>query len=126
MLDQNACRFLGRIAYDRHYSGMALDDAEGKRVAALFDGGKSMLFLANHGVMVVADSVAEAFDELYYLEQAARLQVIALSTRQPLRIVPDNVAALTCRQWREYPDGWNLHWQALRDILDIDEPDYQD
>lgn len=29
MLDQNACAFHGRIAYDRHYAGMALDPTEG-------------------------------------------------------------------------------------------------
>ena len=33
MLDQNACRFHGRIAYDRDYAGMALDPSEGERVA---------------------------------------------------------------------------------------------
>lgn len=126
MLDQNACRFFGRIAYDRHYSGMALDDAEGKRVAALFDGGKSVLFMANHGVMVVGASVAEAFDELYYLEQAAQLQVLALSTGRPLSIVPDDIAAMVCQQWRDYPDGWALHLHALRGILDTDDPGYRD
>ena len=35
MLDQNACRFHQRIAYDRDYSGMALDASEGQRVARL-------------------------------------------------------------------------------------------
>jgi ribulose-5-phosphate 4-epimerase/fuculose-1-phosphate aldolase len=35
MLDQNACRFYNRIAYDRHYAGMALDPTEGERVASL-------------------------------------------------------------------------------------------
>ena len=33
MLDQNACRFYQRIAYDRDYAGMALEQSEGERVA---------------------------------------------------------------------------------------------
>ena len=33
MLDQNACRFHDRVAYDRDYDGMALSAAEGERVA---------------------------------------------------------------------------------------------
>lgn len=125
MLDQNACRFHGRIAYDRDYSGMALESSEGARVAGLLDGNKSVLFMGNHGVIVVAPSVAQAFDELYYLEKAAQLQVLALSTGRPLALVPEPVAALVGRQWNDYPTRFSeLHFQALKDILDRDEPDY--
>ncbi len=125
MLDQNACRFHGRIAYDRDYSGMALESSEGARVAGLLDGGKSVLFMGNHGVIVVAPSVAQAFDELYYLEKAAQLQVLALSTGRPLALIPEPVAALAGRQWNDYPTRFSeLHFQALKDILDREEPDY--
>lgn len=125
MLDQNACRFYGRIAYDRGYNGMALDDTEGERVAHLLGGDKSVLFLGNHGVIVVGPSVAQAFDELYYLERAAQLQIMALSTRQPLAIIPDAVAALACEQWLEYPQFSELHFNALKEILDEEEPSYR-
>lgn len=125
MLDQNACRFHNRIAYDRDYSGMALESSEGARVAALLDGGKSVLFMGNHGVIVVAPSVAQAFDELYYLEKAAQLQVLALSTGRPLALIPEPVAALAGAQWNNYPTRFSeLHFQALKDILDEQEPDY--
>ncbi len=124
MLDQNACRFHQRIAYDRHYAGMALDDDEGRRVAALLEGDRSIVFLGNHGVLVVGETVAEAFDDLYYLERAAQLQVLALSTHQPLALVPDDIAALACRQWHEYPEFSKLHFDALCEILDVEEPSY--
>ncbi len=124
MLDQNACRFFGRIAYDRDYRGMALDDDEGARVAGLLGPDKDVLFLGNHGVMVIGSSVAEAFDELYYLERACRLQVLALSTGRPLQLVPDHVAAIACKQWREYPENARLHWAELLAILDAESPDY--
>lgn len=127
MLDQNACRFHGRIAYDRDYAGMALDPSEGARVAGLLDGNKSVLFMGNHGVLVVAPTVAQAFDELYYLEKAAQLQVLALSTGRPLALVPEPVAALAGRQWNNYPTRFSeLHFQALKEILERDEPDYAD
>ena len=125
MLDQNACRFYGRIAYDRDYNGMALDDQEGERVAHLLGADKSVLFMGNHGVIVVGPSVAEAFDELYYLERAAQVQVMALSTRQPLALIPDSVAALACEQWLEYPQFSELHFNALKEILDEEEPTYR-
>ena len=125
MLDQNACRFYGRIAYDRHYAGMALEASEGERVAALMDGGQSVLFMGNHGVMVIGPSVAQALDELYYLEKAAKLQVLALSTGRPLALIPDAAARLAAAQWNDYPtDACALHLQALKAILDLEETDY--
>ena len=124
MLDQSACRFHDRIAYDRDYPGMALDDAEGARVANLLGDGKSVLFLGNHGVIVIGETVAEAFDELYYLERAAQVQVYALSTGRPLALIPDDVAAITCKQWLHYPEVADLHFAEIRRILDEREPDY--
>jgi ribulose-5-phosphate 4-epimerase/fuculose-1-phosphate aldolase len=125
MLDQNACRFHQRIAYDRNYAGMALDPQEGERVASLLSEDKDVLFLGNHGVIVVGESVAQAFDELYYLEKAAQLQVLALSTGRELSLVDHETAALACKQWREYPQFADLHLSALLEILDQHEPDYR-
>jgi ribulose-5-phosphate 4-epimerase/fuculose-1-phosphate aldolase len=127
MLDQNACRFYQRIAYDRNYQGMALDASEGARVADLLSANKTVLFMANHGVMVIAPTVAQAFDELYYLEKAAEVQVLALSTGRPLALVPPAVAALTCAQWNDYPTRFSeLHMSELRAILDAESADYRD
>jgi ribulose-5-phosphate 4-epimerase/fuculose-1-phosphate aldolase len=125
MLDQNACRFFGRVVYDRQFAGMALDDHEGERLAKLIGDDHDVLFLGNHGVMVIGETVAEAFDALYYLERAAQVQVLALSTGRPLTLVPDEVAELTCAQWRTYPDISEHHFAALREILDEEAPDYK-
>ena len=125
MLDQNACRFYGRVGYDRDYAGMALDQGDGERVAKLLGDDISVLMLGNHGVMVIADSVAMAFDELYYFEKACQVQVLALSTGRELAIIPDDVAALAQSQWRDYPEVADLHLNALMEILDTDEPDYR-
>lgn len=43
--------------------------------------------------MVCAETVHEAFDAMYYLEQAARVTVKAMSTGRPLKIVPDAVSS---------------------------------
>ena len=124
-LDQNACRFHGRIAYDRDYAGMALDASEGQRVANLMGQGKSVLFMGNHGVIVVGPTVAQALDELYFLEKAAKLQVLALSTGRPLALIPEPLAALACAQWNDYPTAFSeLHFAALKHILDQEEPEY--
>jgi ribulose-5-phosphate 4-epimerase/fuculose-1-phosphate aldolase len=126
MLDQNACRFYQRIAYDRDYTGMALHADEGQRVTALMEAGKSVLFMGNHGVIVVGPTVAQAFDALYYLEKACALQVAALATGRELAQLPDAVAKVACSQWNDYPTRFSeLHFTALKNILNQEEPDYQ-
>jgi ribulose-5-phosphate 4-epimerase/fuculose-1-phosphate aldolase len=126
MLDQNACRFHNRIAYDRDYAGMALEASEGERVAKLLGKSRSVLFLANHGVIVIGKTVAEAFDELYYLEKASQLQVLALSTGRELELIPNETAAMVCKQWLEYPNAAEYHFAALTEILDQESRDFRD
>lgn len=127
MIDQNAMRFYNRIAYDDDFNGMALDEGEGRRIGGTVEKDKSVLFMANHGVAVVAPSVAEAFDENYYLERACKVQVLALSTGQPLHVVSDDVAAKTCAQWQDFPlDACHDHFNEMKAILDKEEPDYRD
>ena len=123
-IDQNSMRFFGRIAIDEAFEGMALDEAEGDRLAGLL-GDKTVLMMGNHGVMVVAPSVAQAFDDIYYLERACETQVLATMTGKPLRIAPDDVARRTAQQWADYPDFAENHFAELKRILDEDEPDYR-
>ena len=125
MLDQNACRFYQRIAYDRDYAGMALEVGEGERVAKVLGKSRNVLFLANHGVIVVGSSVAQAFDELYYLEKAAQLQVLALSTNHKLGLISNEIASMVCKQWLEYPNGADLHFKALTQILEKENPEFK-
>ncbi|MDH3919423.1 MAG: aldolase, partial [Rhodospirillales bacterium] len=76
-INQNSLRFYGDVAYDEDYGGLAHDVDEGARIAAAF-GDKRVLFLANHGVIVAGETIAGAFDDLYFLERACRLQVLAM------------------------------------------------
>src|SRR5258706_407214 len=59
-IDMNTMRFFGRVALDDGFSGMALSDNEGDRVAGLMSGGQSVLLMANHGVLVIGATVAAA------------------------------------------------------------------
>lgn len=125
MLDQTACRFHGRVAYDREYGGMFMDDSEGARVARLLGPENTVLLLGNHGVMVIGETIAQAWDELYYFERACQLQVLALSTGRPLAVLDDHVAAITAKQWHDYPhDAADAHLAELMAILDEQEPGY--
>lgn len=79
MYHQNSCLFYNRIAYDRDYSGLSTDDEEGMRIAKQL-GDKSVLFMCNRGILVVAPNAARAFDDVYYLERASMTQVRHLWT----------------------------------------------
>lgn len=118
---QNALKFHGRVAYDDSYNGLALDEAEGNRMCAQAKDA-DVLFLANHGVAACGPSVATAFDDLYYLERACMLQVLAMGTGRPLRVVPEQIAGLTADQMAQDSEQTELHFAALKRMLDRDEP----
>jgi ribulose-5-phosphate 4-epimerase/fuculose-1-phosphate aldolase len=124
-IDMNTMRFFGRMALDADFGGMALSDSEGDRVAALMRDGKSVLLLANHGVLVIGATVADAFDELYYFERAAETLLTCYATGKPLRIVADAVAAITEKQWRDYGQLAIDHLDNIKAILDAQEPEYR-
>ena len=118
---QNALRFHGRVAYDDAYNGLAMSAAEGDRIASKLRDA-DVLFLANHGVIVCGKSVSYAFDDLYYLERACMLQVLARGTGSPLRLVPDDIAAQTRAQMDAERQQSELHLAALKRILDRTQP----
>jgi ribulose-5-phosphate 4-epimerase/fuculose-1-phosphate aldolase len=122
---QNALRFYDRIAYDDSYNGLALDEAEGDRMVACL-GDRRVLFLANHGVIVTGRNVAEAFDDLYYLERAAEAQILAMSTGRALRPVAEAVARRTRDDFeRDKTLYATRHFEALKRLLDVQEPGWR-
>ena len=62
-------------------------------------GDKSVLMMGNHGVLVVGETIPQAFERLYFLERAAQAQVIALSTGRALKPVPEKVVKATVAQF---------------------------
>jgi len=125
MCEQNALMFDERIAYDDDYEGLALDAGEGDRLAVKL-GNRSVLMMACHGVLVTGATVAEAFNDLYYLERAAMFQVHARSTGGRLRQISDAVRARAREQFvSERANVAERHFAALRRMLDAQEPAYR-
>jgi len=123
MIGQNSLRFLDNVAYDNEYNGLALDTSEGDRISHKL-GGKRILFLANHGVVVINQSIATAFDDLYYLERACQIQLIAQSTGLRLKFVDPEIARKTRDQFVQDQSFANAHLSAIRRVLDRECPDY--
>jgi ribulose-5-phosphate 4-epimerase/fuculose-1-phosphate aldolase len=121
MCTQNAFRYWGRIAYDDAYNGVALSADEGDRMCGAM-AGKDILFLRNHGVIVSGPTVAQAYDDLYYLERAAMVQVLAMQTGRPLLTIDDALAEHTAKQMAGESQQALLHFESLKRMLDRDEP----
>jgi ribulose-5-phosphate 4-epimerase/fuculose-1-phosphate aldolase len=122
---QTALKFWGRVAVDEHYNGLALDESEGDRIAATLGDQDDIVFMKNHGVMVLGDSIARAWDDLYYLERAAEVQCLAASMNRRLKPIAPDIAAKTAAQMMaEDPASARAHLDSVRRRLMRDEPGF--
>jgi len=128
---QNSCRFYNNVAYDENFGGLADDTsegcAEGDRIASVLEGPSQhrirAAFLRNHGILIVAENLWEAMDDLYYLERSALFQVEALKAAggdmSKLAIMADEVAIDTYKQWERFraEGGWKHFIAHKRRLL---------
>ena len=122
---QTAARFYNRVVVDDDYNGLALDNTEGARIANAV-GDADIVFMRHHGVMVLANSIAEAWDDLYYLERACEVQVLAMSTGKKLIPIDHDLVRKTGEQiMSEAAAGAGLHLASIQRQLDRLEPDYR-
>lgn len=125
---QTAAFFHNHIAYDDTYTGTADTLAEGERLASLLTPETHVLFMKNHGVLVVGETIAQAYRRLYLLERVCRAQITALSSGQALEVLSDEVVA----QVQSHPeddlhsrsDRERLYFEAMMRVLDRDCPGY--
>jgi len=123
-IDQNTARFFNRLAIDRHFGGIADELAEGERIVAAL-GDQNRMIMANHGLLVTGATVAEAFEDLYFLERAAKTLLLAYASGQPLNVMSDELAEKTARAWEPYRDAAFAHFRDLRVMLDARDPSYR-
>ncbi len=124
--NQNALRYFGRVAYDDEYNGVALDVAEGRRIAGKL-AGRDVMFMASHGITVSGASVAWTFDDLYYLERACMHQVLAVQAAggRQLRRIPDQLCARVSAQIAGERQQSDQYFDSIKRMLDRDEPGWR-
>ena len=126
---QSAAFFYGRIAYDDTYTGTADSLEEGERLARVV-GDRSVVFMKSHGVLVIGETVAQAYRRLYMLERVCRAQVLAMSTGEPLAVLADDIVAQvqTPPGNDRLPGGERprLFFEAMKRILNRELPGYAD
>ena len=121
---QSSMRFTD-IAY-HDYEGVALRLDERERLVANL-GNREAMVLRNHGLLTTGASIPECFNNMYRLERACQLQVMALSCNTELRMPPDEVVQYTNHLMlpgvrRRFG---LLEWPALLRKLDRSDPSYR-
>jgi len=122
-IDQNTARYFRRVAIDLEYGGIADRGEEGARIARALGDHRCMI-LGNHGLLVAAPTVAEAYDDLYYFERACQTLVRAYTTGRALNVMPDALAERTARDWEAYPSYAEAHFSEMKALLDRKDPTY--
>jgi len=123
-IDQNTMRFFNRVAVYKDFGGLGFEEESNKMAAAI--GNSRSMLLANHGILTVGETIAKAFDELYYFEKACETYITALSTDKELNVVDDKVAEKTAQEWENYPVNMGeQHLKEIRIILDNEDSSYK-
>ena len=111
MIHQNCLRYYQSIVYKDTFSGLVDNNTEGIEIANYIKkGGKRAraIMMANHGVTMIGSNCAEALEDLYYLERAAMVQVLAMqSVKDPLKDlkeIPAKMCEVTYKQINMYPE----------------------
>jgi ribulose-5-phosphate 4-epimerase/fuculose-1-phosphate aldolase len=127
--NQTAAFFHGHIAYDDNYVGTADSIEEGERLAGVL-GTKQIVFMKNHGVIVTADNIGQAYKRLYKLERICRTQVLAMSTGRPLEVLSDDIVAKvqapSDNDRHSRAERERLFFEAMMRVLDRELPGYAD
>ena len=117
------------IAYDDGYTGLAGALSEGERLASVI-GDKHVLFMKNHGVVAVGESVAQAYRRLYRLERVCKAQLLAMATGRPLALLSDDLVAKVDKpnpnDSHPRAEREALYFAAMMRVLDRTNPGYAD
>jgi ribulose-5-phosphate 4-epimerase/fuculose-1-phosphate aldolase len=121
-LDQTGCAFVEDHAVYSEYDGIVIDPSQSRGLVAAL-GDKRALILANHGLLTCAATVEQALIDMLDLERTCAVNLRALATGRPLRVIPPE-AARQARAVLTQPGRWPFQWRALVRELNRHETDY--
>ena len=119
-ITQDACAFFEDHSRYDEYRGVVNDIEEGKRIGAALGPNKAVI-LANHGLLTVGQSVAEAAWWFVTMERSCQAQLLAMAAGTPRHI--DRETALQVRSQTGTPRAGQFHFRPLRDHVLVTDPD---
>ena len=124
-MTQTSMRF-GSVGY-HDYQSVAVDLAEQDSIVADL-GDADLLILRNHGLLVVGETVQQAFSNIYRAELSCKAQLLAMAASNELSVVPPEIVAKTNHLYlptTRRPFGV-LEWPALLRKLDRVDSSFRD
>ncbi|MGI5470396.1 class II aldolase/adducin family protein [Streptomyces sp. CA-132043] len=119
-ITQDVCAFYEDHALFDEYTGVVVDEAEGRRIAAALGPHKAVI-LRNHGLLTVGDSVDAAAWWFLTMERSCQVQLTAKAAGKPVHI--EHASALRTReQLGSDLVAW-INYQPLFQQISREEPD---
>jgi ribulose-5-phosphate 4-epimerase/fuculose-1-phosphate aldolase len=122
-ITQDVCAFYEDHALFDDYTGVVLDEDEGRRIAETLGPHKAVI-LRNHGLLTVGDSVDAAAWWFITMERSCQVQLTAKAAGKPVLISHES-AALTRDQLGNDLVAW-INYQPMYQQIIRTEPDLFD
>lgn len=126
-LTQGGLQFHERISY-HDYEGFNVNLDERKRLVSDL-GANNAFILRNHGLLVCGPTVGKAFQRMYFLEQACRLQLEVFKTGRPVHKPDRDVASATADRWSggtsDASANDDIEWAAMVRMMDRLHPGFR-
>lgn len=128
MLTQDACAFYNDIGVYDDFTGVVLDNEEGRRIGVALGSNKAVI-LRNHGMLTVGTSVDSAAWWFLTLERTAQCQLQAYAAaaglgRPPRQVSPESAQQVYGVIGYEFA-GW-FQFQPIWERISKDSPDIFD
>ena len=124
-LTQVAMRFYNAVGF-HDYEEPTVDDSERSRIARDI-GQHSVLILRNHGLIACGPTVADAWNLMYWLESACKVQMDVLATGREVSVPSHELATAMAKRYG--PNGKlklaPIEWPAMLRQLDRDDQSYR-
>jgi ribulose-5-phosphate 4-epimerase/fuculose-1-phosphate aldolase len=125
-MNQISAEFYDRLGY-HEYEGVAFKLGERSRIQASL-GDNIALVLRHHGLLSVGETVADAFQIMYYLNKACEIQLATAQLSGLSKVSPmsNQLAEHVAGQFKKCEHERHLVWQAWLRKLDKADPSYKD
>lgn len=122
-ITQDACAFFEDHGRYDDFRGVVNDTEEGRRIGVALGASKAVI-LANHGLLTVGGSVAEAAWWFVTMERSCQAQLLAMAAGKPRHI--DRETALAVREQTGFPLAGQFQFRPLWDHVVLTDPDLFD
>lgn len=125
-LNQTSAEFYNGLGY-HEYEGVAFNLEERERIQKSL-GDHMGLVLRHHGLLSVGETVADAFQIMYYLNRACEIQLAAaqMASLTSVSSIPEHLAQYVSEQFKKVEHERHIVWDAWLRRLDRLDPSYKD